>query len=324
MRYIVTGTDGQLGSRVASNMLKAVEGKNLIFTCVNLRRIPAHVLEQWIKQGVEVKEANYDNKKQMIKVFTGSDRLFVVSSIINGPKRIQQHKNVIDAAIAAGVQHLTYTSFLGADREGYNQYVLPDHTATEQYLRDSGIEYNVMRNNLYMENYLINSLLLANISDNKWITPAGDGKASFIAKDDSGRVGAALLMGKGELNTAYDVTGGELISEKEICAMIAAVSGIPYTYYGVSPADFFEYLDSLHISKTTDGDFSQSPVPFCGNDMVTNEFSIRDGLMAVQSDAVQMLTGRKPLRAEDLLETYSFVWKERVSTYWDLSKFLYR
>jgi len=318
MRYIVTGADGQLGGRVAANMLSEVSGEQLIFTCPVLSRLPKEKVEAWEKQGVTVKEANYDNKAQMMEAFEGGDRIYIVSGVIIGPERVEQHKNVIDAAIAVGVSHITYTSFLGANREEYTQYVLPDHTETEKYLRETGIDYNIMRNNLYMENYLTNSVMLANISDNKWITTAGDGKATFIAKDDSGRVAAALLLGKGEHNKDYDVTSGELISQREICNMIVKASGINYEYVTLNNDEFYEYLDSIYIPRDSHGDYSKSPVPWCSNDMVTNESSIRDGLMAIETDTVEKLTGRKPLCARDLVEKYSYVWKEKVTSYWGL------
>lgn len=321
MHYIVTGVDGQLGGRVAVNMLSEVSGDQLIFTCPDLRRLPKGKVQAWEEQGVTIREANYDNKEQMTEAFRGGERIYFVSGILNGPERVRQHKNVINAAIAVGVKHITYTSFLGANRDGYTQYVLPDHTATEKYLLESGLNYNIMRNNLYMENYLTNSVMLANISDNKWITAAGDGKATFIAKDDSGRVATALLLGKGENNKDYDVTGGELISQREICAMIAEASGIDYKYVTVNNDEFYEYLDSIHIPHATDGDYSQSPVPWCSNDMVSNESSIREGFMAVETDTVEKLTGRKPLCARELIDRYSYVWKEKVSSYWDLGKF---
>ncbi|MFA0815226.1 MAG: NmrA family NAD(P)-binding protein [Anaerofustis sp.] len=322
MKYLITGTDGQLGGRVAANMLEAVDSSQLIFTVPDLNRLQKDKYDMWIKRGVTVKEANYDNASQLNEAFQGVQRMFFVSSIINGPLRIVQHQNVVDAAKKAGIDHVTYTSFLGADRTGYDQYVLPDHTATEGFLRESGLNYNIMRNNLYLENYLINSVLLANISDYKWITPAGEGKATYIAKDDSGRVGSALLQGKGALNTAYDVTGGESITQREIVRLIADASGLPFTYIPVSPDKFFDYLDSIHIPRTTDGDYSQSPVPFCGNDMVTNEYGVRDGLMDIVTDNVEKLTGQKALCAADLIEKYSFVWKEKVGTYWDLQKYM--
>jgi len=318
MRYIITGADGQLGGRVAANMLNEVSGEQLIFTCPSLSRLQKEKVEAWEKQGVKIMEANYDNKEQMIEAFKGGDRIYIVSGVIIGPERVQQHKNVIDSAIEAGVSHITYTSFLGANREGYHQYVLPDHTETEKYLRETGVDYNIMRNNLYVENYLTNSVMLSNLSDNKWVTTAGDGKATFIAKDDSGRVATALLLGKGEKNKDYDVTGGELISQREICDMIAKASGIDYEYVTLNNDEYYEYLDSIYIPRDSHGDYAKSPVPWCSNDMVTNESSIKEGLMAIATDTVEKLTGRKPLCARDLVEKYSYVWKEKITSYWKL------
>ena len=148
MRYVVTGADGQLGGRVASNMLNQVSGDQLIFTCPFPERLPKEKKENWKNQGVTLKVADYDNKAQMIDAFVGAERMFMVSGVFIGQKRVQQHKNAIDAAIEAGVKHITYTSFFGAHREGYDQYVLPDHRATEEYLAECGIDYNIMRNTL--------------------------------------------------------------------------------------------------------------------------------------------------------------------------------
>ncbi len=320
MRYIVTGADGQLGGRVANNMLNQVSGEQLIFTCPAVNRLAEEKLSLWKSQGVSIREANYDNKAQMIDSFKGGDRIWIVSGVLNGPVRVQQHKNVIDAAKAAGVGHITYTSFLGANREGYYQYVLPDHTATEAYLRESGMAYNIMRNNLYLENYLTTSVMFALLSNNKWVTTAGEGKATYIPKDDSGRVGAALLMGKGEPNMDYDVTGGEAITQRELCALISKASGINFEYIPADHDQFYAYLDAMYIPRATDGDYSKSPVPWCSKDMVTNEAGIGDGLMDVETDTVEKLTGRKPLTARDLIDKYSFVWRDRVTNWGELSR----
>jgi len=319
MRYIVTGADGQLGGRVAANMLNEVAGEQLIFTCPDLKRLRKERVDIWKEKGVTIREANYDNKEQIIEAFKGGDRIYMVSGVIIGPERVQQHKNVIDAAIAAGVKHITYTSFFGANRPEYKQYVLPDHTATEKYLIESGVDYNIMRNNLYLENYLLNSVMMANLDNNRWVSTAGEGKATFIAKDDSGRVAAALLLGKGEHNKDYDVTG-QLISQREISDMICEMSGINYEYITLNNDEYYEYLDSINIPRDSHGDYSKSPVPWCSNDMVTNESGIRDGLMAVETDTVEKLTGRKPTNPRDLLEKYSYVWKEKITTYWELGK----
>jgi NAD(P)H dehydrogenase (quinone) len=315
MKYLVTGADGKLAGRVAANMLKEVAGSELIFTCPSLARLPLDKKREWENAGVTVKEANYDNKQGMIDAFKGVDRIYFISSIINGPKRVEQHKKVIEACQEADVKHITYTSFFGANREGYHQYVLPDHRATEAMLKDCGIEYNIMRNNLYMENYLTTSVMLAMLSDNVWGTTAGEGVVTSIAKDDSARCAAALLLGKGEHNKDYDLTSLEPLSQRDICNMIAEKSGIPFTYVPMTDSEFQKYLENLHIPETTDGDFSQSPVPFCWRDMITNEAGISEGQMGVVSHDVEKLTGRKPLEVRDLLDEYSYVWKNKVKSW---------
>lgn len=112
MKYLVTGADDKLAGRVANNTLEAVAGTDLIFTCPNLARVPMEKKTAWEEKGVTVKEANYDDVEQMTKAFEGADRLFFISSIINGPKRVEQHRKVIEACKKAGVKHITYTSFL--------------------------------------------------------------------------------------------------------------------------------------------------------------------------------------------------------------------
>ena len=109
MKYIVTGVDGQLGRRVAQNMLDHVDGNALIFTAPNLNRIPREVLNKWKSERVEIREGNYDDKEGLQKAFDGGTRIFFVSSVLNGAQRVAQHKNVIDACEAAGVRHITYT-----------------------------------------------------------------------------------------------------------------------------------------------------------------------------------------------------------------------
>ena len=318
MKYLITGVDGKLSGRVAETMLNTVSPEQLIFTCPNLSRIPEKKKTLWESKGVTLRQANYDDVDSMSKTFCGANRLFFISSILNGPKRVQQHKNVIEACKQAGVEHITYTSFFGADREGYHQYVLPDHRTTETMLRECGIPYNIMRNNLYMENYLTTSVMLAMLSHNIWGTTAGEGKVTSIAKDDSARCGAALLLGKGEPNRAYDLTSTKPVSQREICTMIAEKSGIPFIYQPMDAQEFKAYLEALHIPETTDGDFSQSPVPFCSNDMITNEAGISEGQMGVVSHDVELLTGRKPLEVEDLLDQYRYVWENKVSHWRDL------
>lgn len=319
MKYIITGCDGQLGGRVAANMLEAVSGDQLIFTCPNVGRLPAEKVKEWQERGVSIRQARYDHTGEMLRAFEGGERIYVVSGILNGPERVVQHKKVFDACAESQVRHIIYTSFFGANRPEYLQYVLPDHTATEAYLREMahrlGFTYNIMRNNLYMENYLTNSILLANLSNYIWGTTAGEGKFTPIAKDDSAACAAALLLGKGAANMDYDLTSETPISQREICEMVAERSGRPYTYTAMNDREFYAYLDKLGIPRADVGANPEAPVPWCGNDMVTNEGGIAEGQMGVVSHDVRRLLERKPLEIADLLDRYSYMWEENVSSY---------
>ena len=102
--------------------------------------------------------------------------------------------------------------------------------------------------------------------------------------------------------------------------MISEYSNIDYEYITLNEFDYYDYLDSIYIPRTSKGNYSKSPVPWCSNDMVSNESGIRDGLMACETDTVEELTGRKPVNPKDLLEKYSFVWKENVKAYRDLNR----
>lgn len=82
--------------------------------------------------------------------------------------------------------------------------------------------------------------------------------------------------------------------------------------------EFKEYLENLHIPETTDGDFSKSPVPFCSNDMITNEAGIAEGQMGIVTHDVELLTGIKSKEVADLIDEYSYVWKNKVKYWRDL------
>ncbi|GAU75607.1 NmrA family NAD(P)-binding protein [Fusibacter sp. 3D3] len=323
MRYIVTGTDGKLAGRIAENMLKEVNPVDLIFTCPSIENLDPEKKATWEKLGVTVKQGNYNNVEEMTQAFEGGDRIYIVSGVLLGEARVQQHKNVVDAAIAAGVKHITYTSCVGASDPAYaHVYVTPDHTATETYIKEktaeTGIYYNFMRNNLYLENYLTVGVVFAMMSGNKWYTTAGEGKATFIPKDDSARVGTALLLGKGENNTAYNICGHESISQRELAEIISELSGIQIEYCPVNHEAFYEHLDSLNIPRDWNGDFSKSPVPWCSNDMVTNEASIAEGLMNVISDDVEKLTGEKPKGVKEIANNFSYIWEQRITNWKDM------
>lgn len=310
MKYIITGADGKLVGKAINGMLRYVRGADLILTVPNMKFLSPERKNFFGHIGAQIKEANYNNLSQMADVFSLGDRLYMVSGVEIGKVRRQQHKNAIDAAKQAGVSHLTYTSFLGANRPDYTQYVLEDHRFTKNYLTESGLTFNIMRNNLYLDNYLTDLPQLAFAYDNIWRTTAGEGRATFIPKDDSGNVAAALLYGKGTDNTGYDVTGKTAYTEREICQFVSKVSGVPLEYQPLSDEEYYQFMDSIHVPRDYTGDFSQAPFKWVSNDMVTNEGSIAKSQMNIVTSTVTDLTGEQPRTLEDIVDQYTPLWSK--------------
>ncbi|GAA3623979.1 NmrA family NAD(P)-binding protein [Secundilactobacillus similis] len=315
MRYIVCGADGKLAGRIAENMIKAVGGNKLTFTVWNKKFVSSEKLQRWEKEGVSVFEANYDDVDSLRKAFKGGDRVYIVSGLEVG-KRVQQHKNAIDVAIEQGISHITYSSFVGATDPAYAHLeVTPDHTATENYLKSTGHPYTAVRNSLYLENYLTMYPMLARMSNDVWASTAMEGRATLVAKDDAAAAATAVLLGKGGNKTSFNVFGSESISVRELCDLVNEVSGMHLVYDPVPDEEYYQYLEKLHIPRAITGDFSKSPVPFSGNDIVSNDASIRDGLLDIKSDDVALLTGHPAKTARDIVMDSAYVWEDNVTNW---------
>ena len=141
MTIAVTGANGQLGSTIV-RLLKE-KGAPV----VALARTP----EKAAGLGVPVREADYDRPETLGPALAGVDTLMLVSGSVLG-QRLRQHRNLIEAAKAAGVGWIVYTSLLRADTSPIS--LAPEHVGTEQALAASGIPYTLLRNGWYLENYL--------------------------------------------------------------------------------------------------------------------------------------------------------------------------
>lgn len=131
--------------------------------------------------------------------------------------------------------------------------------------------------------------MLAFMSNNRWVTTAGEGKATLVYKDDCAKAGAASLLGKGT-RKVYNIVGSESISIRQIADMISKRSGQKLEYVPATREEYYDYLAALNIPHDMSGDFSKSPAPFSANDVVDNDKSIADGLLDVKSNDIEELT----------------------------------
>ena len=232
MKIAVTGATGQLGRLVVNQLLE--KGGDL--EVIAVVRDPGKA-EALAARGAEVRVAAYDDPAALAKALAGVDKVLLISSSEVG-KRIQQHKNVIDAAKAAGVKHLLYTS---APRATATALILaPEHKATEENIHASGLPYTILRNNWYTENYL--RQVEPAKATGKLVTAAGSGKVASATRADFAAGAVAALTGSGHEGKTYELGGDHAWDFNELAAALGEVIGKPVVYQPVSPDELKQIL----------------------------------------------------------------------------------
>jgi uncharacterized protein YbjT (DUF2867 family) len=203
----LTGASGRLGSRVA---------RRLSATGVPLRLVVRDPARAPDVPGASIARASFDDPAAVRAALEGTQTVLMVSAA-ETPARVAQHTGFVDAATAAGVRHLVYTSFYGAAPDC--TFTLGrDHYATEEHIRSSGMRFTFLRDNLYAD------FLIAMVGGDDLIRgPAGDGRVAAVAQDDIAAAAAAVLCDP-ELHAGatYSLTGPEALSMAEVAATLAA------------------------------------------------------------------------------------------------------
>jgi len=233
MTIVVTGATGHLGRHAVQALLaRGVPAHQVIATGRNVDKIA--------DLGVRVLQADYENPEQLRAAFTGADKVLFVSGSEPG-KRIPQHRNVVDAAKAAGVGLLVYTSIAHADTS--DLILAGEHQQTEQMILDSGLPYVFLRNSWYLENYDYRSAV-----EHGLFGAAGDGRISAAARADYAEAAAGALLTDDRANRTYEL-GGPGFTMAELAAEISQVSGRTVDYTDLSPEKYAEFLVSVGLAE---------------------------------------------------------------------------
>lgn len=286
MKIVVTGASGNFGSAAAVGLLERVPAEDLIL----VTRDPAK-LGHLADLGVTVRRGDFDDRESLVSAFAGGDRLLLVSATKVG-SRVPQHRNAIEAAAAAGLRHIVYTSFIASD-DSNPSLAVSDHRGTEKMLMASGLDWTILRNAQYTD-AVIEAMAPLALQRGIWQASAGDGKMAHVWREDCVASAVAVLSTPGHRNVRYDITGPELLSYREVAALVSDVTGRPIEFVPVTDEAMYEFFDGLGIPREAVPDQSVGDVPWSSDDMVSFEAAIRDGHMAVISDHVEQLTGRKP------------------------------
>ena len=233
----ITGATGQLGQLVIEQLLNTVPANQI----VAIVRNPAKA-EALSQQGITVRQGDYADESTMTSALKGVEKLLLISSSEVG-QRATQHQNVINAAKAAGVKFIAYTSLLHADKSPLGLHV--EHVATEKALAESGIPYALLRNGWYTENYLASAPPA--LEHGVFIGAAGEGKIASATRADYAAAAAKVISGDGHAGNVYELAGDHAWTLSELAAELSKQSGKNVTYQNMSEADFAAALKGVGL-----------------------------------------------------------------------------
>lgn len=233
----ITGATGQLGQHVIETLLYTVPASQIVAIVRNPGKATA--LSQ---QGITVRQADYTDEAAFTHALQGIDKLLLISSSEVG-QRTPQHRNVINAAKAANVKFIAYTSLLHADRSPLGLHV--EHVETEKLLADSGIPYALLRNGWYTENYLASAP--AALEHGVFIGAAGTGKIASATRADYAAAAARVISEEGHAGKIYELAGDEGWTLSQLAAELTKQSGKEVVYQNLSEADFAAALKGFGL-----------------------------------------------------------------------------
>ncbi|SOH93580.1 NAD(P)H dehydrogenase (quinone) [Monaibacterium marinum] len=219
MTIAVTAASGQLGAEIVRKLTAMPNGG----TVIGLARTPQNAPEL----GIEIRGGDYNQPQQLRASLAGTDTVLLVSGMDTPDARIQQHRNVIDAAKSVGVRKIVYTSIHGVEKGTAFSAVVQSNRQTEQDVRDSGLDYVIGRNGIYIEpdiEYLEGYKARGEIANS-----AGSGKCGYTTRSELAEAYARLLTTDQYDGRTVNLYGTP-ITQAQLAQYLNATFGTSLTY----------------------------------------------------------------------------------------------
>ncbi|CAM0134789.1 hypothetical protein VKS41_000656 [Umbelopsis sp. WA50703] len=241
---VLTGTSGQLGGGVLQTILEKnlIRPSELIISAYNTEAVPANAKAA----GIEVRHGNYEKPETLASSFKGADTLFLVSYPSVGEERYVHHKAAIDAAIAAGITHIIYTSLTFGGKSGEESIagVMQAHINTVKYLKSTGLHYTIVREGIYAEiwNIFAGFVQLDDSKDDIDIVVPGVGEMIWASRDELGEATAIIVANKDQYkNQSILLSGPRVTTVPEIALLLQGYTGRKVNVKIVSDQEAIEY-----------------------------------------------------------------------------------
>ncbi|RFA10926.1 NAD(P)-dependent oxidoreductase [Subtercola boreus] len=282
MSIVVTGATGQFGRLTLTHLLsRGIAPADIVAAGRNAEKVDA------LKSlGVRTAVIDFSDPATLASAFEGGDTLLLVSgSDVGG--RLQQHRNAIDAAKAAGVSRIVYTSAPRADST--DLILAPEHKATEEYLRASGVPFTILRNNWYTENYA--STLSQVAETGVYAASTGEGRVASASRSDYAEAAAVVLTTDGHEGAVYELSGDTAWTGTDFAAILSDVLGRDVRFESLSTDAHTAALLAAGLDEGTAGFVA-------GLDA-----NIATGALDKSSDDLSSLIGHPTTPAADTLRT---------------------
>ncbi|WP_159023703.1 NAD(P)H-binding protein [Formosa sp. L2A11] len=227
MKIAVTSASGKLGASIIQTLVKEL-GTNQV---IGIARTP----EKAKHLGVEVREGDYNNREQFDAALQGIDSVLLVSGMDDPQKRIIQHRNVIEAAKQNNVKKIVYTSIVGAEEGNAFSPIVQTNRQTEQDIINSGLDYVIGRNGIYIEPDL--EYIDTYVKDGEIKNCAAEGICTYTSRAELGFAYAKMLLGNKHNGNVYNLVGNG-ITQHELTSLINQVYQTKLVYHSVSVKDY--------------------------------------------------------------------------------------
>lgn len=281
---LVTGASGHLGRHAVEALLDANAGKIVATT-----RSPDK-LADLAARGVDVRAASFDDPASLEHAFKGVDRILLVSTdALHAPGlRIQQHRNAIAAAVAAGAEHLVYTSSTGPLPSAESS-LLDDHFWTEHALAATDLDWTILRESMYTDTLLLG--LPHAVATGQLFSASGNKGRSYLTREDCARAAArALVSASGR--QVLELTGPEAVTQDDIAAIVSELTGRTVTHVNIPP------------EALRQGMLQSGLPPFIVDALINFDAAAAEGRHAVLTSAVTDLGVTNPTTVRDFLAAH--------------------
>ncbi|TLM75129.1 SDR family oxidoreductase [Pseudarthrobacter sp. NamB4] len=266
MSIVVTGATGQLGRHVVEALLeRGVPAGDIVATGRAVEK-----LADLAGQGVQVKAMDYADADSVAAALKGARKVLLISGSEVG-RRIEQHRTVIEAAKAEGVELIGYTSIANADTTGMK--LAAEHQATEAILKESGTPFVLLRNGWYLENYT--DQLPGTLAQGGLAGSAGAGRISAAARVDYAHAAAAVLTAEDQAGRIYELGGDEPFTMSELAAAISAAAGRDIAYQDLPAREYSALLTDVGVPEAFAEILADSDLGIARGDLLVSSGDLR-------------------------------------------------